>query len=57
MPAFFISLQEKAMVGFNCKKAVQTLAFFAQKEGGVINKMKAFKLIVSVKVPLQIYYK
>ena len=33
------------MVGFNHKKAVQTLAYFAQKEGGVINKMKAFKLI------------
>lgn len=33
------------MVGFNHKKAVHTLAYFAQKEGGVINKMKAFKLI------------
>jgi len=33
------------MIGFNHKKAVQTLAYFAQKEGGVINKMKAFKLI------------
>jgi len=32
------------MVGFNHKK-VQTLAYFAQKEDGVINKMKAFKLI------------
>jgi uncharacterized phage-associated protein len=33
------------MVGFNYKKAVQTLAFFAQKEGGVVSKMKVFKLI------------
>lgn len=33
------------MVGFNYKKAVQTLTFFAQKEGSVINKMKVFKLI------------
>jgi uncharacterized phage-associated protein len=33
------------MIGFNYKKAVQILAYFAQKEGGVINKMKAFKLI------------
>jgi uncharacterized phage-associated protein len=33
------------MVGFNHKKAVHTLAYLAQKEGGVINKMKAFKLI------------
>ena len=33
------------MVGFNYKKAVSSLAFFAQKERGVINKMKAFKLI------------
>ncbi|TAF68179.1 MAG: DUF4065 domain-containing protein [Cytophagales bacterium] len=33
------------MVGFNHKKAVQTLTYFAQKEGGEINKMKAFKLI------------
>ena len=33
------------MVGFNYKKAVYTLAYFALKEGGAINKMKAFKLI------------
>lgn len=33
------------MIGFNHKKAVYTLAYFAQKEGGTINKMKAFKLI------------
>lgn len=33
------------MLGFNHKKAVYTLAYFAQKEGGSINKMKAFKLI------------
>ena len=33
------------MVGFNYKKAVQTLTFFAQKEGSVINRMKVFKLI------------
>jgi uncharacterized phage-associated protein len=33
------------MLGFNYKKAIQTLAYFAQKEGGVINKMKVFKLI------------
>jgi uncharacterized phage-associated protein len=33
------------MIGFNYKKAVFTLAYFAQKEGGIINKMKAFKLI------------
>lgn len=33
------------MVGFNHKKAVYTLGYFAEKEGGVINKMKAFKLI------------
>jgi len=33
------------MIGFNYKKAVQTLNFFALKEGGEINKMKALKLI------------
>ncbi len=33
------------MMGFNHKKAVQALNFFAQKEGGMINKMKAIKLI------------
>jgi uncharacterized phage-associated protein len=33
------------MIGFNYRKAVQTLNFFAQKEGSVINKMKVFKLI------------
>lgn len=33
------------MIGFNHKKAIHILAYFAQKEGGVINKMKAFKLI------------
>ncbi len=33
------------MVGFNHKKAVHTLSYFAQKEGGEINKMKAFKLV------------
>lgn len=33
------------MLGFNYKKAVQALNFFAIKEGGEINKMKALKLI------------
>jgi uncharacterized phage-associated protein len=33
------------MQGFHFKKAVQMLTFFAHKEGGVINKMKVFKLI------------
>ena len=33
------------MIGFNYRKAVQTLNFFALKEGGKINKMKAIKLI------------
>lgn len=33
------------MVGFNYKKSVQALNFFAIKEGGAINKMKALKLI------------
>lgn len=33
------------MLGFNYQKAVYTLAYFAQREGGKINKMKAFKLI------------
>ncbi len=33
------------MRGFNYKKAVQALAFFAEKEGGTINKIKALKLI------------
>lgn len=33
------------MRGFNYKKAVQALNFFAEKEGGQINKMKAIKLI------------
>jgi hypothetical protein len=33
------------MKGFNHRKAVQALNFFARKEGGSINKMKAIKLI------------
>lgn len=33
------------MKGFNYKKAVQALNFFAIKEGGSINKMKALKLV------------
>ncbi|NJO02936.1 MAG: SocA family protein [Bacteroidia bacterium] len=33
------------MLGFNYKKAVQALNYFAIKEGGGINKMKALKLI------------
>jgi len=33
------------MLGFNYKKAVQALNFFAIKGGGEINKMKALKLI------------
>ncbi|MCF8231276.1 MAG: SocA family protein [Bacteroidales bacterium] len=33
------------MLGFNYKKAVQTLNYFAIKEGGSINKMKAIKLV------------
>ncbi|MEL7123513.1 MAG: Panacea domain-containing protein [Bacteroidota bacterium] len=33
------------MLGFNYKKSVQALNFFAIKEGGSINKMKALKLI------------
>ncbi|WP_027001479.1 Panacea domain-containing protein [Hugenholtzia roseola] len=32
-------------IGFHYKKAVQALAFFAQKSGGRLNKMKAIKLI------------
>ncbi|WP_353482657.1 Panacea domain-containing protein [Haliscomenobacter sp.] len=33
------------MLGFNYKKAVQILNYFAKNEGGQINKMKALKLI------------
>ncbi|MEI9921336.1 MAG: Panacea domain-containing protein [Bacteroidota bacterium] len=33
------------MVGFKYKKSVQALNFFAQQEGGKINKMKALKLL------------
>ncbi|MCX6807491.1 MAG: Panacea domain-containing protein [Patescibacteria group bacterium] len=33
------------MLGFNYKKAVQALNYFAKKEGGSIDRMKAFKLI------------
>ncbi|MEM6724471.1 MAG: Panacea domain-containing protein [Bacteroidota bacterium] len=33
------------MLGFNFKKSVQALNYFAIKEGGKINKMKALKLI------------
>lgn len=33
------------MRGFNYKKAIQSLNFFAAKESGEINKMKALKLI------------
>ncbi len=33
------------MLGFNFKKSIQVLNFFARKEGGSINKMKAIKLI------------
>lgn len=33
------------MLGFNYKKAVQALNFYADAEGGKINKMKALKLI------------
>ncbi len=33
------------MIGLNYRKVVQTLTFFAHKEGGIINKMKVFKLI------------
>jgi uncharacterized phage-associated protein len=33
------------MLGFNYKKAVQSLNFFAVKEGGIIDKMKSMKLI------------
>ncbi len=33
------------MRGFNYIKAIQTLVFFAEKENGTINKMKAYKLI------------
>ncbi len=33
------------MKGFNYRKAIQILTFFAHKEGGVINNMKAYKLI------------
>jgi uncharacterized phage-associated protein len=33
------------MVGFKYKKSVQALNFFALKEGGRINKMKALKLV------------
>lgn len=32
-------------IRFNHKKAVQALNFFAEKEGGVINNMKALKLL------------
>ena len=33
------------MIGFNYRKAIQILTFFAHKEGGIINNMKAYKLI------------
>lgn len=33
------------MLGFNFRKAVQALNFFAVKEGGTIDKMKVIKLI------------
>lgn len=41
----FNSTNKKFMRGFNFKKAVQTLNYFAIKEGGKINKMKAIKLV------------
>jgi uncharacterized phage-associated protein len=40
-----IKLKSIIMKGFNYKKAVQALNFFALKEGGCINKMKALKLV------------
>lgn len=44
------------MAGFDYKKAVQTLNFFAIKEGGHINKMKALKLIwLSDRLHLRMY--
>ena len=33
------------MRGFNFKKSVQALCYFAEKSGGTLNKMKAIKLI------------
>lgn len=44
------------MLGFNYKKAVQAINFFAIKEGGTINKMKALKLIwLSDRLHLRMY--
>jgi uncharacterized phage-associated protein len=36
---------DRSMAGFKYKKSVQALNFFAQQEGGKINKMKALKLL------------
>lgn len=44
------------MLGFNYKKAVQALNFFAISSGGKINKMKALKLIwLSDRLHLRLY--
>lgn len=44
------------MRGFNYKKAVQALNYFAREEGGTINKMKALKLIwLSDRYSLMLY--
>ncbi len=40
-----LQTEKMAMFEFNHKKAVQTLNYFANKNGGAINKMKAIKLI------------
>lgn len=40
---FFVLLHY--MRGFNYKKAIQALSYFAQQNGGSLNKMKAIKLI------------
>ncbi len=41
----YLCIKQIKMLKFNYKKAIQALNFFAEKEGGEINYMKALKLI------------
>jgi len=53
---FRFLIQKLIMFDFNHKKAIQALNFFAVKENGTINKMKAIKLIwLSDRVHLRRY--
>ncbi|MEN0005215.1 MAG: Panacea domain-containing protein [Bacteroidota bacterium] len=51
-----LTLQIGILLGFNFKKSVQALNFFAIQAGGTINKMKALKLIwLSDRLHLRFY--